>query len=622
MSNFAPSSITPSVEPPKPFSWKLFGIVLAGLVLLVIMFFVGLWFGSTLSGDDQSEGLPTVEDVIEDEESIDDATDEEPEAGQPATATDAQTLNIEWVDPEGQKSRGTNYGWNDVVFGSESLRPEDGIGPKAFGLGTVRGGAYDGRELQLYIAGRPGLGVFYEMFYLIVGDGNQPIVVLDRYASGVGEAFSSPTRQQTASELLREERLSRLAEYSQDYGDLGFVKIILDSGARIAELDEAATVSDSQGRNFKLVGEWKRIDYPIDNSFVMSTTTTTLMNGRKMFESKQDTNKPFADNLFFYTREDGRLVFYALDLGIGIDQADGQSAGTPSVIWNNGTNNTEEYTLGAVGGCGASSSYHTVSDDVVGVLRPSGYYFQGETKVTVYEPVNYSVDYFGFARWQAVNPDGTIADYTALHPYFYVRDAFDRLVQFQRTSLMPAAECGKPVIYLYPTKTTDLDVTLKPVGGFTYTEPVYQNGWRVTASPDGTLMNRDDGQTYPYLFWEGRGGLYSTPTKFWVVQRADVHSFLVSTLAKLGLNQKETADFLEFWEPRMQAAPYYQIGFHGTNVMNQLAPLTLSQKADTTIRVLMDYQELSAPIKANPPILPATPARKGFTVIEWGGVIR
>jgi hypothetical protein len=97
---------------------------------------------------------------------------------------------------------------------------------------------------------------------------------------------------------------------------------------------------------------------------------------------------------------------------------------------------------------------------------------------------------------------------------------------------------------------------------------------------------------------------------------------LVSTLAKLGLNQKETADFLEFWEPRMQAAPYYQIGFHGTNVMNQLAPLTLSQKADTTIRVLMDYQELSAPIKANPPILPATPARKGFTVIEWGGVIR
>ena len=72
----------------------------------------------------------------------------------------------------------------------------------------------------------------------------------------------------------------------------------------------------------------------------------------------------------------------------------------------------------------------------------------------------------------------------------------------------------------------------------------------------------------------------------------------------------------------MTAAPYYKIGFHGTNVMNAIAPMTLSQKADTLLRVLMDYSELAAPIAANPPTLGATPVRHGFTVIEWGGVIR
>jgi hypothetical protein len=50
--------------------------------------------------------------------------------------------------------------------------------------------------------------------------------------------------------------------------------------------------------------------------------------------------------------------------------------------------------------------------------------------------------------------------------------------------------------------------------------------------------------------------------------------------------------------------------------------LSLSETPDTLIRILMDYQPLEAPIKANPPILPKTPIREGFTVVEWGGVLR
>jgi len=79
---------------------------------------------------------------------------------------------------------------------------------------------------------------------------------------------------------------------------------------------------------------------------------------------------------------------------------------------------------------------------------------------------------------------------------------------------------------------------------------------------------------------------------------------------------------MEFWVPLMQSAPYYKIGFHGTNVMDQIAPMKLSQQPDTILRILMDYEELSQPIKENPPYLGKTLERKGFTVIEWGGVLR
>ncbi|OGL94392.1 hypothetical protein A2239_00355 [Candidatus Uhrbacteria bacterium RIFOXYA2_FULL_40_9] len=195
-------------------------------------------------------------------------------------------------------------------------------------------------------------------------------------------------------------------------------------------------------------------------------------------------------------------------------------------------------------------------------------------------------------------------------------------MKFTNTSVLPAAECGKPVIYLYPEEPTDLTVSIDLKGGMSKSEPLYENGWSVTAYPDGTLTNHADQQTYPYLFWEGSGAFYTPPPTYWVVEQQNVESFLINTLEKLGLNQKETADFLEFWLPRMQDKAYYQIGFHGTSVMNQLAPLTFSTQPKTLVRILMDYQGLDSPIPENPPRLPPTPKRMGFTVIEWGGVLR
>ena len=57
-------------------------------------------------------------------------------------------------------------------------------------------------------------------------------------------------------------------------------------------------------------------------------------------------------------------------------------------------------------------------------------------------------------------------------------------------------ECSaKPVIYLYPEQETMVSVSLDYAGTLTATYPAYENGWRVTAEPDGTLHD-ENGNEY------------------------------------------------------------------------------------------------------------------------------
>ena len=47
-------------------------------------------------------------------------------------------------------------------------------------------------------------------------------------------------------------------------------------------------------------------------------------------------------------------------------------------------------------------------------------------------------------------------------------------------------------------------------------------------------------------------------------------------------------------------------------------PLEINPKPDTTIRILMTYKGLEAPIDVEEQKL-ITPERNGFVVVEWGG---
>lgn len=302
---------------------------------------------------------------------------------------------------------------------------------------------------------------------------------------------------------------------------------------------------------------------------------------------------------------------------------------TPNLIWSDGAKNYQQYAFTDVNGCGSSNYASVISPADVNLetdLTAIGTSAKGDT---IYElkdtnhPLlkSFYKSYNPSEISNGENGQDSYAQFLENRPLIFFVDAFDRLVKGHNTRYQPAAECGKPVIYLYPKTPTEVSVQIEPQGGLSYTDPAYENEWRVRAEPDGRLTDLRSGRMYPYLFWEGRGAIYQAPDKGWVVAQGDVNKFLTDSLGRLGLNQRETADFIEFWEPRLQDAPYYFVSFMGRNVMDRLAPLTVEPKPDTVIRVLMDFKPLDQPIKVESYPLRSV-ERKGFTVVEWGGVIR
>jgi len=189
---------------------------------------------------------------------------------------------------------------------------------------------------------------------------------------------------------------------------------------------------------------------------------------------------------------------------------------------------------------------------------------------------------------------------------------------FMKEDYAPLGECGKPAIYLYPTAKTS--VSVKVAANITKSEPDYGSGWNVVANPSGAIELA--GKGYPYLYWDGFGlGKYPLISSGSIVKRNEVEAVLKSQLAQQGLTEKESADFLEFWLPKMPNTPYVRLTWLGTKEMNQLAPLSISPKPDTLIRVFLDYQGLMEPMSLASQNLRSIP-RTGFTVVEWGGLLR
>jgi hypothetical protein len=342
-------------------------------------------------------------------------------------------------------------------------------------------------------------------------------------------------------------------------------------------------------------------------------------------------NNYITANTYYAVTDKNVVVRYTLDIPLLEDSELGIPVGPVKITTAKGEQ-TVTYSSLVYGGCGIRAE---------AVLRPSLKMedlvtlgtAKGETLYTARDPQqnsDFTAAYEAWSNWKkniaaydGTTPDISWSTFLASNPLFYWKNTMGQWMLFSSSEVVPLAECGKPVIYLYPEETTDINVQLYLQGGFTASIPPYgEKGWTVTAAPDGTLLNHADGQQYSYLFWEGFNSAYPQPKHFDVVARDDVPMYLINTLWSYGLNQTEIRDFMEFWLPRMQKARYYKVSWIDTEAFNQLAPLSLSKKPENILRILMEYEELAEPVASNPMPTPEPMERNGFTVVEWGGVLK
>lgn len=239
--------------------------------------------------------------------------------------------------------------------------------------------------------------------------------------------------------------------------------------------------------------------------------------------------------------------------------------------------------------------------------------------------------------------------YSAKHPLIFFKDAWGRWVVVGEYDLKLMGGCGKPVVYLYPEKQTTVHLSFTSPVALNTNIPTYQNGWLVSASPDGVLTDLqpqytdcskiDNSHTgseyaqracqansYPYIYWSGKSVENSYPpvTGGWVVERKNLLTFMQGKLNEMGLNDTESGDMTSYWVPKMSEknAPYYQIGFLQTKEMNAFIPMHVAPKPDSVLRIFLDWKALDSKPRVFPlPQKLEKSSRNGFTYVEWGGLL-
>ncbi len=183
---------------------------------------------------------------------------------------------------------------------------------------------------------------------------------------------------------------------------------------------------------------------------------------------------------------------------------------------------------------------------------------------------------------------------------------------------------GKPVIYLYPTTDTYVDVSLSIPGIITKSIPTYGVlGWQhVLAHPGGKLEYQ--GKTYHELFYESQIDRVNPPLNGIIIPKSQLEEKLASILFKLGLTEPESQEFIQYWVPKLVVLKGNYIVFSIFNPVTkqEVDQVNISPAPDTRIEFLAYFKPVEVPVILNPLILPETPpARIGFTEVEWGGTI-
>ncbi len=513
-------------------------------------------------------------------------------------------------------------------------------------IANIIGGELEGYELKLTTTA--GMGVAHDIYaqkddniYLFVSD-----FMLERLSNDTQEDRSVAFRKKLAwlKDNYNEDFAQNISFHDDTILDIEQLQFNSELNIEVNGKKEHLVRHSSFGPT--VLGDRK-----IDKNLLVATEFEhpeygTAYISRQGVESGDERSILSANGVYFEAPMDTFAVYSLLPkITEDKEESDYTYSSNLDVEWNDQSYDNE-YNVQNFYGCGVTSFAQGGSNKEYSKIREDDLKIVGKTfegrEIYAFKDVNHPFMVESFERGQTMfeapflkeqlEKEGVtslenVEDYFKINPFIIYKDAFERWHTVTRIIFQSPAECGKPVIYLYPEQEMDVNVQVEPTKGFTKVDPVYPDGgWNVKAYPDGKLFNHDDQKEYPYLFWEGLSDVfYGQPRKGFVSSREDLSSTFDKTLAAQNLQGREIVDFKEFWVPKMleDDAPYFFITYTTEEFINAAAPLWVTPQPDTMIRIMMDYEPMSSPDERGvvAPIEFDPKERKGFTVIEWGGML-
>ncbi len=188
---------------------------------------------------------------------------------------------------------------------------------------------------------------------------------------------------------------------------------------------------------------------------------------------------------------------------------------------------------------------------------------------------------------------------------------------YEKTSFEEDLSVEKPNIYLYSDRDLTAQVRLMPERAITVSDPLYQPGmgWQAVIW-NGSLNGKGD-----FLFYEGL-----VPDSGWqkregyVIRAAYRGQDMAFMLGQYGFNEKETAEFIDYWVSHLPGDVDYVFYPKETEAVEQVMPLIISPEPDNVMRIWFYAEPLvSAP---EPVTSPEQILREGFYVVEWGVMVK
>lgn len=340
-------------------------------------------------------------------------------------------------------------------------------------------------------------------------------------------------------------------------------------------------------------------------------------------------NECFVTNALFTFQPDGTFLMYEYIPSEKTDKVSISNYTIDNEKYNN------EYNFITRNGCsGNNADFISVTNPSIvslNELKEIGQFEKSKNKIYFFKNTEHSYLKHFYDKYKLHFPDISMATYSPKtdqkpvtyeefvenYPLVFFEDDFGRLIRLTKSNFVPPYAC-EPIIYLYPEAETNVQIKVntKIIG----TEPEYLNGWNVWVKPNGEITDKITKKTYPYLFWEGTLDFLPKRTDGFVIKRENVEQELREILPRLGLNEKESNDFVSAWAHRLNEAPYYFVTFHNLDTIDTYAPLTVRPQPQTIIRVLMEYEPLKEYKFVEQFKFQPLPERTGFTLVEWGGI--